>query len=967
MHRRCAGAPHEYCLCGKHEPPPPPPPTTADETEWLYASPTTPVDSSGHATAFYKWVADDVRMPERLRTHPTEYSCPGIDTGAAQCARHCSGELGGLLVSFSVGGKIAPPSPPSPPHAPEPPSPPPTPQPPRANRFHGATDVCSDNHIYSGPECRDGGVGSIYPPLCNYGTQNTNCGPRMQYYDNNEHMGDDSCEFAHNNICEDSGPESEYFVDEDGIERARCGYATDMSDCPTRKMESLGDLSFRDVGSPPGPTPPPLTGIPPPPPNTEIVYLGAGACRGPNDDTGTARAGFVTQTGATFEECSASCTTQMTAGIECTGMTFRPSDGLCEIHTMPLVGTFQQQDSDDTACYRHFFACLDICEHTGTCTDGGLGAIPFAGNFLCPYGTQCQSCGVRTNVDWVLSDTAGVNGDGSVTHNGVCEDVAVGGGFGYGTDQTDCGGPRRVIWNTGAPSTEKASGYANAGRRLQFDVSPPPPTEEGRLDPRANEARFGERGDQIPPAPPSPPPPAPTPPPPPSPPPPPRMDWCECACTAAPNRYEDEWSPLALEAFSEPSADTRLYAAYAALERGAEERPAAHIYVEGLVQNVVRYVESRALSLPMAHVTNNWKLTSTPTLRKSYAPLTSMPASFVNACRQQHLQEAWALEAQQPNDGFCSSTNFQSKCLTAAGAGCGPWRVIGDPGIGCYQHYCSTWSTDPLATECLSANQAQCDMCSACFEDSGATTRRLDTVGAPYTDSWRLLPDATLDRTEWFSRCSAECAEQTTMFLLHYVQYNSATGECECYTSDTPEPPDNGELTRFLAENGQYDTSGDVNIWSTGPPSYAGVFEGELGGTLYYAQAFEIGFTMPIYHQPSGEAHVHPRECGNRCIHVLGKDAIAGFVVDPIARTCECIGDSTNDRDPLALHNRAQIAFTVGSTEVMFKAFWCEGSEPDPRTDGAYVYSHRVGSQTWCPGRVPDHMGEAVISGSRAS
>ena len=120
---------------------------------------------------------------------------------------------------------------------------------------------------------------------------------------------------------------------------------------------------------------------------------------------------------------------------------------------------------------------------------------------------------------------------------------------------------------------------------------------------------------------------------------------------------------------------------------------------------------------------------------------------------------------------------------------------------------------------------------------------------------------------------------------------------------------------------------------------------------------------MPIYHQPSGEAHVHPRECGNRCIHVLGKDAIAGFVVDPIARTCECIGDSTNDRDPLALHNRAQIAFTVGST-VMYKAFWCEGAEPDLTTDGAYVYSHRVGSQTWCPGRVPDHMGESVISGT---
>ena len=252
---------------------------------------TTPVDSSGHATAFYKWVADDVRMPERLRTHPDPILLPWRRHGAAQCARHCSGELGGLLVAFSVGGMIAPRRPRRRPRAPEPPSPPPTPQPPRGSRFHGATDVCSANHIYSGPDCRDGGVGSIYPPLCNYGTQNTNCGPRLQFYDNNEHMGDNSCEFAHNNICEDSGPGSEYFVDEDGIERARCGYATDMSDCPARKMESLGDLSFTDVGSPPVPTPPPLSPASHPRrPTRQLFTWRAGACRGPHDDTGTARA-----------------------------------------------------------------------------------------------------------------------------------------------------------------------------------------------------------------------------------------------------------------------------------------------------------------------------------------------------------------------------------------------------------------------------------------------------------------------------------------------------------------------------------------------------------------------------------------------------------------------------------------------------------------------------------------------------
>ena len=65
-------------------------------------------------------------------------------------------------------------------------------------------------------------------------------------------------------------------------------------------------------------------------------------------------------------------------------MTFRPSDGLCEIHTMPIVGTFQQAHNDDSVCYRHFFACLNICEHTGTCTDGGLGAIPLLASFSVP-------------------------------------------------------------------------------------------------------------------------------------------------------------------------------------------------------------------------------------------------------------------------------------------------------------------------------------------------------------------------------------------------------------------------------------------------------------------------------------------------------------------------------------------------------------------------------------------------------
>ncbi len=1038
MHRRCAGAPHEYCLCGEHKRPPPPPPTVADETKWLYAGPETPIDNSGHATAFYKWVADDVRMPKHLRSHVTQYSCPGTDTGAANCARHCSSNLGNRLVAFSVGGELAPPSPPRPPSAPLPPEIPPTPRPPRAARFHGATDACADVRIYEGLECRDGGVGSIYPPLCPYGTQNTNCGPRTQYHDNGEVIGDDSCAYANNGICQDSGPESEFTIGEDGSDIALCRYATDKSDCPPRKMSTMGDLSFATAGSPPVPTPPP-GGYSPPPSSatTNVVFLEDGDCRGKNDNSGSSKSGYKFFTGLTLEECSTKCSEQLTRGQECTGMTFRESDGLCEVHTMAIVAT-KKAHADDSKCYRHFWACLNVCDHEGACTDGGLGAITVDGSFLCPYGSQCHACGTRTNVNWVASDTAGTEGDGTASRNGKCEDVALGGSQGYGTDQTDCGGPRRVVWNTGKPLLEKASGYVVVGRRLQNDefledckyihrtpsvhsswvewcnskgytsenIEAEPfetlsfdewskkikdfnrkDTEQQvefikqRMEQRhtidgstTRDALFSDpnfvppenvvsiRDLQTSPNPPSPPPPNPGPPPPPDPPPPPNLQYCECSCTSAPNRDDGEWSPIALEAYSEPHPDTRLYAAYASVERGAVTHPDAMLRVTepSTAGNVDRYVRSAALSLPMAHLTNTWRLTSGPRLTKMFEPVHTIPPSYLDACP---AQAEWKVEAEKHKEGFCAYENFQNKCLVRSGIGCAPWSVPGDTSLGCHQHYCSSWLPESFdrelqTDECYIRYKSQCDMCKACFD-----------AGAPYPDSWRLLEDASTDPTKWFSRCSAECAEQTELFLLHYVQYNSKTGRCECYTSPTPEPPDNEEVTHFLVENGQYDPTGDVNIWSVGPPKFEGAFDGALGGTLYYAQAFEKGFTMPAHHQDSGETHEEPSGCGNRCVHKLGKDAIAGFVLNTDTRACLCIGDPDNNRDPLALINRASIDYVHDTHFVMYKAFWCEGAEPDPKSDGAYVFSHRIGIPTkpwhprWCPGKVPDHMGEAVISG----
>lgn len=168
---RCISAPHEYCLCADSPPPPPPPPTMSEETEWTYAGTGVAVGTAGHSTAFFKHVADDVSLPSEFRSHRTGYECAGDDSGAAVCARHCADKVGASLVAFTVRGVHAPPPMPDPPLPPSPPTPPPTPRPPRVGRFHGATEGCALYGVYIGPQCRDGGVGSIYPPLCPYGSQ----------------------------------------------------------------------------------------------------------------------------------------------------------------------------------------------------------------------------------------------------------------------------------------------------------------------------------------------------------------------------------------------------------------------------------------------------------------------------------------------------------------------------------------------------------------------------------------------------------------------------------------------------------------------------------------------------------------------------------------------------------------------------------------------------------------------------
>ena len=96
--------------------------------------------------------------------------------------------------------RFLPPPPPPEPDRPPPSQPPPFEHVDTSVEFNQCQTTCFEDEFL----CRDGGPGSFSPALCPYGTQCRQCGPRQQVNSViNEFDGDDSCQYANDNFCQD--------------------------------------------------------------------------------------------------------------------------------------------------------------------------------------------------------------------------------------------------------------------------------------------------------------------------------------------------------------------------------------------------------------------------------------------------------------------------------------------------------------------------------------------------------------------------------------------------------------------------------------------------------------------------------------------------------------------------------------------------------------------------------------------
>ena len=474
---------------------------------------------------------------------------------------------------------------------------------------------------------------------------------------------------------------------------------------------------------------------------------------------------------------------------------------------------------------------------------------------ICAAFWQCNQCGARSNERVAGADScqyfdAVASQVVSCARDGQCDDPLAGGLAGYGTDVSDCG--PRLVQTLAGPLTAVP---LNGSEYDWYSCALPCMTtynDEGHCREKCGEPPQGRRlreslATEKPPSPPHPPPPPLPPPPPPSPSPPPVLDYCQCSCTGSAQDHanaDGEWNEMALIAMANARESTRLYIARGAIARGSEQHLKGSVWVTGYNDAVSSFLEAPALSPPVAHLTDTWRVTGLP-------PTTSVTLGSITS-----------------------------------------------------------------------------------------------------------VPNASTTAADWAPRCVATCSERVPRYMLHYVQVDIDKDSCDCFASSTtPEPPDSAAVTYWVGRHGTHVTGANVHIYSVGPPAHQSTFLERQGGTLYHARAFSDGVTLRSDQMTTVEPTSDSVDgCAEACVVSLGGDSVGGLSYDTNSSECRC---ATQERDPVALHNRAIVTPTVATTQL-YTAHWCAHVRSDSN-DGAYVYHNYTAE--WCPGRVGAHMGEAVLGG----
>lgn len=607
-----AGPPPPYAV-------PPPPPITYAE-DWT-ASGLEPSTSAfrGRISAFHKRTVLGRMVNPSLRASAHSVSCPDDDC-ADKCTRVCASyhlnDLRAVTVTGEAWVKSRPPPPSSPPPRPPPPDPPLSP-------FSSCQDTCSPGPTfdYEKDQCRDGGLGSFLPPLCSYSTQCIRCGIRSPAPTVDQ---DNSCDRAHNGVCEDGGKGSSFYPDDHARQKHLCPYGTDLADCAESGPRPVLTFSYESYSGvtnvtaplpPPGPPPPPAPSAPPP----STTWKG---CMQRAEDV--CHAFFTGTPGSSFE-------------FSCSGT---PAQ-INRKHTLGLCGkNFDGYRSDGS--------------YDSYCSDGGLGAYSVQRGTLsyelptfgCDYGSSClenagkviesvceqrrpfleylgcvdmdetDECTKRISEsdrpDSVSDGTAYCHDGGLNSQSAACA---------YGTHGCTRCGRRPVIYESreqrlGLSRYPEGSQSNLARRRLQSDEqrgmapSPPPPP------PPLPEARRAFEDPTPPPSPipPPPPPHCPPPVPPPSPSPPPTppgyFSGGRCHCfTLHETEGDSEWSPMELRSKASYVDETAVtYLARAALTRAKSIHTEPLVWVPGEQHEyVLKWVPSEALSAQIAHIVDGWR------------------------------------------------------------------------------------------------------------------------------------------------------------------------------------------------------------------------------------------------------------------------------------------------------------------------------------------------------------------------